>query len=196
MNLRMNHGAKIALVAACLLGCGPKLQKSASQLSSIIDQNTMVVIDANTKLDDQIKRNLGAIGKMTGGCTAFHLGHGIVASAGHCIELAKQAWQQSTCYSIDIIWGQTLENQSPDHSRCMRILDYRYDEQVDYALFQVDPVPSASIEIEPVPRDLRTSAQAIVVGYPKNQTLNWSGICEANWSGRSDSQFFHHRCDT
>ncbi len=184
--------------AAIVTACGGNMSSGESNVSSIIDQNTMVVIDHSTPLNERAKKDLPAIGKMTGGCTAFHLGHGIVATAGHCFEKPKKSLAETSCHSTDIIWGQTLDTQTAERSRCLQILDYRFDDQADYALLQVDPAPSAAVEIKGDPREFSLSAQAMVIGYPKDKTLSWSGPCQASWASQSQtgSQFFQHRCDT
>ena len=183
-------GVSVTLAAAC----GANLPDQSSKLNSIIDQNTMVVIDEGTIVSDKLKSELPAVGKMTGGCTAFHIGHGIVATAGHCLAIDVGDPTASTCHNLSIDWNQNSSAKNSVRSRCMKILKYQFDAKADYAFVQVDPAPAVSIEVE---QDSRNgNEQAVIIGYPKDKALSLSSKCEVVSSREGATVFFQHRCDT
>lgn len=183
---------RILFLTASLGACGPKSKSGQSELDAIIDQNTMSAIDARSPIDESIREKLGALGKMTGGCTAFHLGEGVVASAGHC--LAPE--QEEACHNLLIDWGVTADGSQGERSRCLKTLDRRLDDGGDYALLLVDPVPSAALKTQHKLDQEKTSHEALVIGYPKDQALSWSGLCETSSQDEVAESLFYHRCDT
>ncbi len=188
---------KTTTVVTFTTACGGVPANKTSKSSSIIAQNSMKLIDTNSDLNEKLKADLPGIGKMTGGCTAFHLGHGIVATAGHCLTIHTPSLEDYSCHSLDIAWGQTADTQVNLHSRCMKVLQYQLDDKADYALLLVDPAPAASIEIQADARVQKFAEQAIVIGFPKDKTLSFSDPCGTSWQDtESDNRIFHHRCDT
>ncbi|MDQ3233600.1 MAG: serine protease [Pseudobdellovibrionaceae bacterium] len=179
-----------------ITACQPAAQNSVTH--SIIDQDSMVEVEADTPLPHQgLKKDFPAIGRMTGGCTAFHLGNGLVATAGHCVQDLAANPVEASCHSMDITWGVLADaDNNTERSRCMKVLDYKYDQEADYALLQVDPIPATAVALERDPRGMQFTAQAIVVGYPKGRALSVSANCIATLESDPQSQIFHHRCDT
>ncbi len=186
----------LVLTLALAAACGELPKSIDSSASSIIDINSMVTIDPSTPLSQSLRNELTAIGKMTGGCTAFHLGHGIVATAGHCITIATADPVETSCHNLSIVWEQDRGNQLPAHSRCMKILQYQFDVNGDFAFIQVDPAPAASIGIQSMDRSINVDQKVVVVGYPKGKALSVSGRCEMITASGEASNFFHHSCDT
>jgi V8-like Glu-specific endopeptidase len=183
----------ILLITACKPGVPPQ----ASETLSIIDHDSMIEVDASTQLPHQgLKKDFPAIGRMTGGCTAFHLGYGLVATAGHCLQDLAKNPVETSCHSMDITWGVLAGENGAGRSRCMKVLEYKFDQEADYALLQVDPIPETAVALERDPRAMKFRAEALVVGYPKGRSLSLSGTCEATLASDPDSQIFHHRCDT
>jgi V8-like Glu-specific endopeptidase len=182
-----------------ITACQPAavLHNANSESKSIIDQDSLVEIDANTPLPHRdLKKEFPAIGRMTGGCTAFHLGDGIVATAGHCLEDLAENPREVSCHSMDITWGVLAGESNQGRSRCLKVLEYKYDQEADYALIQVDPIPATAVVLERDPRAMKLTAQAMVLGYPKGRALSLSGTCVAHNGDNPDSQIFRHRCDT
>lgn len=188
---------KTTTVVTFTTACGGVPANKTSRASSIIGQNSMKLIDHNSNLNEKLKANLPGIGKMTGGCTAFHLGHGIVATAGHCLTIQTPSLEDDSCHTVDIAWGETADNQTKQRSRCMKVLEHQLDDNADYALIVVDPAPEASIEIQADVRAQGFAEQALVIGFPKDKTLSFSDPCSTSWSDtEADNRIFHHRCDT
>jgi V8-like Glu-specific endopeptidase len=180
-----------------ITACQPAVESENSSTSSIIDHDSMIEIDANTPLPhDELKKEFPAIGRMTGGCTAFHLGDGVVATAGHCVADLAANPKDVSCHSMDITWGVLAGESQQSRSRCLKVLEYQYDQEADYALIQVDPIPATAVVLERDPRAMNLTATAMVLGYPKGRSLSLSGACDAIMGRNPDSQIFHHRCDT
>lgn len=187
---------RVLLPIAVIYGCQPQA-KSESETSSIINENSMVEIDRDTPLPNEaLKKDFPAIGRMSGGCTAFHLGQGIVATAGHCLETLTPNPLETSCHTLDIVWGVLAGESNAGRSRCMQVLAYKYDQQADYALLQVDPVPATAVALQPDPRATNLVAQTMVVGYPKGKALSLSGNCDTIVASDQSPQIFRHRCDT
>ncbi len=184
---------KIFLIAASLTACGVDSSSNASRQMSIIDQDTLSAVDASSPIGARLQEKLGAIGKMTGGCTAFHLGEGVVATAGHCLA----AEQQDSCQNLVIDWGFTGETRGGERSRCLKTLQHRLDDGADFALLLVDPIPAAALKMQArSDQDVQEKARALVIGFPQNKLLSWSGYCEAKWNLQGESKLFYHGCDT
>jgi V8-like Glu-specific endopeptidase len=181
------------MISACQEAAVP--HNSTTQ--SIIDQDSLIEIDEDTPLPHRnLRQEFPAIGRLTGGCTAFHLGDGIVATAGHCIEDLAANPQEVSCHALDIAWGVLAGELNPERSRCLKVLEYQYDQEADYALLQVDPIPATAVVLEADPRAVKFNAQAMVLGYPKGRSLSLSGTCEARRNSDPEARIFHHRCDT
>jgi hypothetical protein len=177
-----------------LSACQPS---ESSQTHSIIDQDSLIEIGEDTPLPHQnLRQELSAIGRMTGGCTAFHVGAGLVATAGHCLADLAANPRDVSCHSMDITWGDLAGGSLPKRSRCLRILEYKYDQEADYAFIQVDPIPATAVVLKRDPRVMNFHEEAMVVGYPKGRALSLSGTCEAIMNPDPAAQIFHHRCDT
>ncbi len=180
-----------------ITACQPETDSQQSTLQSIIDQDSLIEINANTPLPhSELKKEFPAIGRMTGGCTAFHLGDGLVATAGHCLaDLAANPLEVS-CHSMDITWGVLAGESNQERSRCLKVVEYKYDQEADYALIQVDPIPATAMVLEREPRAMKLTAEALVLGYPKGRALSLSGNCDAIMGSDPESQIFRHHCDT
>lgn len=188
----MRKFARHPLVWVSLLvtpACGKQGPSEVSQQKAIIDQDSLTPVTDPDQLPSGA--SIQAIGRMTGGCTAFHVGEGLVATAGHCLPRPAANMEETPCHAYSIQWAQ-----SRTESRCLRYKAYRYDDEADYALIQVDPAPPAAIEVMGDRREQLAQTQAIVVGFPKDRELSQSGHCNARWSPNTEASKFFHSCDT
>ena len=133
--------------------------------------------------DDQNDPDIkNAIGKLDGQCTAFHLGDGVVATAGHCLDEATQP--ADPCLSHQIVWP------NGERSQCVQVLDYVLSEDRDLAVFEVDPIPEGSLEIA---SQYSGREGTTVIGYPKDEVLHISQDCESQALGEDKIE---HNCHT
>lgn len=150
---------------------------------------------------------LEAVGILSMGCTATHIGNGLVISAGHCFDAAKVKYNRS-CAGVNIHWGVREGKNATSVSQCKKVLVLEYTKSKDYALFIVDKPPRVALPIRlntPVPLGTRVT----IFSHPFTQPLSWSGICDVRKSfaardlnslGTGTLQvplaMIHHQCDT
>src|SRR5262245_30215969 len=104
--------------AFLFVACGTPRELPSSHTAAVIADDTMVEIEPDTPLPNAALRgDFAAIGRMTGGCTAFHIGEGVVATAGHCLDGLGAHPMETSCYGIDITWGLLAEGGNSGRSR-------------------------------------------------------------------------------
>lgn len=179
------------------ISCGPGGSKIP------LGSHTQVIIGTN----DQAAVRQGtvtwplrfAIGKMDNQCTAFHLGDGLVATAGHCLaKLATQSPHRS-CPERSITWGLTEPGAATTtlpQSRCLEVVATKHDQDHDYAFMIVDPPPPQKLNFNPQQAWApQATAEFYVVGYPANHSLKESGPCHLSVSEHRGEDITHD-CDT
>lgn len=181
-----------------LTGCG-RIAASESHTNVIIGDSDMASVSENDpRLPKALLEQLDAIGLTNNKCTAFHLGGGIVATAGHCLPKPVGDVTTTPCQNFAITWGVTHNRTSlPQVSRCLRFLDYALDNDRDFALLKVDPAPAAIIRMQEV-ETFGEGARLLVLGHPEGKPMHLSTGCNlapASFSGRGDGEF-SHQCDT
>lgn len=173
-------------------GCGNDASSISSKLDVIIGTDEQVVVLENEAGEVGTYHNLfDAIGRMSGDCTAFHIGNGVVVTAAHCVQ-ATSTTQPQPCQTLSIAWGYRYQHNAYLQSRCLEILDYKLEDAMDFALLRVDPVPPVALPMahtEPA-----EGANLTVFGHPHGEPLHWSGMCTAHWNEALG--FLEHQCDT
>ncbi len=163
----------------------------------IIGENDLVPVNGD---GENIPRKYGAmlnaIGHMSMGCTATHLGNGFVLSAGHCFDAPAQKEEMVDCSSTKVTWGSRRGTKPHLVSRCRMILVQETSNDRDYALFVVDNAPAEKVAL--ASGNARWGTPITMFGHPSGRPLEWSGECELldpSYGGWS-SQAFSHQCDT
>lgn len=202
--MKLRHWLNLSLpLLFKLVGCGsaPKGGETSSPKVIIGEKRMVSVNSTGDNIPARYDRSqlLNAIGLMTGNCTAFHLGNGVVATAGHCVQgaTAQQTPQDgSPCQNLSIEWGKIEGAQSAGVSRCVQVLDRKLDDKQDYALIQVDPAPAASISI--AQSQSFTTSPLTIFGYPKGNPLAWSETCKLTAPEKEEQvgSRILHQCDT
>lgn len=123
------------------------------------------------------------IGILDGLCTAFHLGNGVVATAGHCMN--PQLVPGQPCMGQQILWEDGTKSQ------CVQILDYSNSEVSDFAMIEVDPFPASAFHISQ--RSPVAGEDIIVLGYPQGNGLHISDHCQFEPENQTS---FRHNCNT
>lgn len=172
----------ILLTTFAQLGCREQSEEENTDLKIIIGANDLRYYVA----DDRISN---AIGRVALGCTATHIGNGIVLTAGHCVKSSN-----CTSSAYNIRWGYTQNNRSGKLvSKCSQVLAHENNSLRDYAILRYSPAPSASL---PINRSNRPKAgqRLTIFSHPNGIPLAWSGYCkhEGNYYG----QRFSYKCDT
>lgn len=180
------HLSFILLQVSSMTGCG---KAPVSEKKVIIgDDDRLPVGDSPD--GDRLGPLIKAIGMTNYKCTAFHLGGGLVATAGHCFPSPKTKAKHQPCIETSISWENTPANPDPMKSRCVEILAHEHTETEDFALLKVDPYPEEAFEINFSPD---YEGDHWVAGHPEGRDLHISSSCELIPKG---SHQISHFCDT
>lgn len=175
----MKHGIHIA----------PLLLFFAYACADDYNSNQKVIIGENNltfvSIDDPLAYSVGRLNK---GCTAWHIGNGIVITAGHCIELNEC----TEAYSIT--WGLTEDRQEGfEYSECKRVINTTRQVEKDFAILEVNPIPKAQLNVSRQ-ADIGFDQTLRVLSYPAGRALSDSGPCQAFDIG--SETLLRHDCDT
>ena len=164
----------------------------------VIDKNDLMVVNASgSNLPQRYRHLIDAFGKISMGCTATHLGGGLAITAGHCFEATPERTSSHSCQSISVNWGYRAGKAAALESHCTKILAMQTNEDLDYAIFKVFPIPTAKVDVSLEKREI-VGSKITIFGHPMSRPLEWSQYCviepasKGEW-GRSQ---FSHQCDT
>ena len=163
----------------------------------VIGNNDLVPVDGNgTNVPPHFRELLDAFGRISVSCTATHIGHGIVVTAGHCFRATSLREGNLSCDHIKVEWGVRKGVAPYLVSTCQVILAQETSDRSDYAIFKVDEAPRVSARISSTPASIGRAVT--IFGHPFERPLEWSGICELldPVQGGFDQADFTHQCDT
>lgn len=125
------------------------------------------------------KKLVNAVGLLSSGCAATHIGRGLVVTAGHCVvpDSFGATLPERTCGAVRVYWGYHDGRDAYLQSRCKKVLRSVTDEWRDYALLLVEPAPRAQAQIEWGP--LPDGAQIGLLEHRKGRPLALSGLYTA-----------------
>lgn len=171
-----------------VVGCGAADQSHtpASQEKVIIGDNDFVKINPTTESLSGITE---AIGAMVRGCTATHIGNGIVITAGHCLPT-----YDCSATDYDVVWGYTDSQRGIGRSQCVEVIAKELSNARDYAILRYDPVPPAQLDVELSGKPQKGSLMTIF-SHPRLRTLENSGWCQVG-GNIATSEKFTYTCDT
>jgi V8-like Glu-specific endopeptidase len=163
----------------------------------IIGENDLrPVLENGANVPEKFRPFVNAFGKMSMGCTATHIGGGIVLSAGHCFRAPKS---RSTleCPDVTVDWGFRKDAPAYLTSRCIQVLSARANYEEDYAIFKVEPAPDAHIGID-VEHRPTVNTPMTQFSHPRARPLEWSQVCTLQTSAQGGwgSHQFSHACDS
>ena len=170
-----------------LVSCGQP-QNEASSVDVIFNGSLTDFNDIPGSDSERLVKSIGMMGAEAGLCTATHIGDGFVLTAGHCVRTDR-------CEpDYQVTWGRTARRPSGIlKSRCTEIVERRWDDEVDYAIYKVFPAPDFSLDVK---RDQRPSmgANIFILSHPRGTTLKFSGLCTIDDYGFGLR--FTYQCDT
>jgi V8-like Glu-specific endopeptidase len=190
----------IATVAfsACgqhLASSGLLTLKSGTHEKIIGDRDLVAVDSDGSNVPAALRGLLDGIGQLSTGCTAAHIGNGLVLTAGHCISVSPRR-SSNSCHLLGVVWGNRGVHPNLKVSKCKTVLHRTYTGTGDYALLEVsDPPPVAlnlDFEVSEKPRRLT------MLSFPRMRPMEWSGFCalrEVPEKSIRDKKFFH-TCDS
>jgi hypothetical protein len=170
----------------------------SNSVEKIIGTNDLVVVTKNgVSLPETLKPLVNAFGKIEMGCTATHIGNGLVLTAGHCFDAGESVQKDKTCdYTVD--WGYRADSKPFLTSKCVKILAMVWNDNQDWAIFQVDKAPNAKVEIERSSTKPQVGSTITIFGHPQGRPLEWSQFCTVQpaSNGNFGEFIFSHQCDT
>lgn len=174
-----------------------------THIEKIIGENDLVsVLNDGANIPAKYRPLIDAFGRMSMGCTATHIGNGLVLSAGHCFDAPATRKDNVSCSGTKVEWGVRKDKAAYLTSNCVKILAYETNDNRDYAIYTVDKIPEASVEVELNSR-VADNATITIFGHPQLRPLEWSKVCvvRPNKGNPDQSQdwgehHFSHQCDT
>tara|TARA_B110001454_G_C12723272_1_gene436181 strand:- start:17077 stop:17823 length:747 start_codon:yes stop_codon:yes gene_type:complete len=191
-----------AVILAFLLSLTSMAQVSRNVFTNnsrtVVGQDNTRLVDANMLSIPFKYRDIAeSVGLMSMGCTATHIGNGLVISAGHCFEEGKIARYRSICGGIQVFWNVREGRQPSGVSNCRQLLVLELNNQKDYALFRVDNPPRSAVKIRLSGRPA-LGTRVTIFSHPFKNPLTWSGTCEIRRALNFGLPLhaIHHTCDT
>lgn len=164
-----------------------------SQQGVVIGDRDLVPVEENgSNIPARYGPLLDAIGLLEpSGCTAVHIGQGVVLTAGHCVALGV-----GDCSDLQVRWALRGQREGIV-SACTGVLAAQHDPEGDYAVLQVEPVPGVAIPVEACSEPAPGTA-ITMFSHPARRPLEWSDTCmvEAGATAGRGAFEFVHACDT
>ncbi|MFO0676480.1 MAG: trypsin-like peptidase domain-containing protein [Polyangiaceae bacterium] len=167
------------------------------ETEKIIGTNDLTVVrNDGANLPAKYRDLVDAFGLISMGCTATHIGNGIVLTAGHCFNAPSTRRNNVAC-SESIQWGLRVDKAAYMTSRCQTILAYETNDDRDYAILRVSPAPTPKIDVDLSGRPA-TNTTLTIFGHPQARPLEWSQTCplKPGSTGNWGADQFSHQCDT
>ena len=170
----------------------------AATIDKVIGQDELILVAAHAQnIPLRYRALVDAFGKISMNCTATHIGHGYVLTAGHCFLATPTAQKDLDCKDINIEWGVREEIEPYLKSQCEKIIIQQTDYLNDYAVMKVSPIPPVAIMPE-MKRRATIGDTLTVFSHPNKLPLYWSQFCgvERQFHGDLPKNTIQHKCDT
>lgn len=180
-------------------GRAPGLQSAADQEKIIGVSDLLPVTQGGENLPDELRPLIGAIGQLNIGCTATHIGHGLILTAGHCVTASPRSSSVS-CRLLAVVWGNIGPNPEKPLkvSKCREVVARSSSAGEDFALLRVENPPEAAIAMDTRGLSGEQHLNVTMLSFPRMRPMEWSGLCALRpYKGEfpSSSKFFHS-CDS
>ena len=172
--------------------------ENPSEIEKIIGENDLTPLNADgSNVPEKYRSQIDAYGKISMGCTATHIGNGLVISAGHCFDAPSKRANNMPCADITVEWGVRAGREAYLKSKCVKVLAAELNDDRDYAILLVSPAPTATIDVDYSKR-VGQSTKITIFGHPQMRPLEWSKVCtvEPSSNGPWGKDQFAHQCDT
>ncbi len=190
--------ALLGFAAGCSNGDVEEEIVQSTEQAKVIGTNDFVVVkEDGANIPAKYRPLLDAVGHMSMGCTATHIGNGIVLSAGHCFHATSVRKDNFACPNVSVRWGLRADSPSYLTSTCTTVLAARQSRDTDYSIFKVSPVPPVAIAVDYAARPAIDTTLTIF-SHPRSRPLEWSQTCllKPASSGGWGADQFSHQCDT
>jgi V8-like Glu-specific endopeptidase len=172
---------------------------SKSSIQKIIGSDDLIAVDeTGSNIPEKYRGLIDAFGLISMGCSATHIGNGIVLTAGHCFWASDDVQKDQPCDDTTVAWGVRDGKDAYLTSTCESILFAQRDSiGNDFAIFKVSPVPPVAIGVE-LEREAAVGDQITIFSHPEELPLRWSQLCSVETP--TDSALpplaMQHKCDT
>lgn len=168
--------------------------------NKIIGENDLVAVDASaSNIPTHLAPIVDGFGIMNMGCTATHIGNGIVLTAGHCFWAPRELTTEITCDEVTIDWGVREGKEAYLQSKCEMVLFAQTNKLIgsDFAILKVSPAPTVSVPIE-LDRKAAVGDVITIFSHPEELPLQWSKNCavEESIDVIFAKEALQHICDT
>lgn len=170
---------------------------TSGSTEKIIGKNDLIpVLRDGANIPEKYALLINAFGKISMGCTATHIGNGLVLTAGHCFEATARRSAKS-CDGVSVSWGYRKDKAPFLISQCVAVLAAELNDNRDYAIFKVDKAPTEKVEFDFQTRP-KVGTSLTIFGHPQARPLEWSQTCVLETSARGGwgTDQFSHQCDT
>lgn len=189
-------------VAILAIGCaaptdGEDEVEVARQMKIIGANDLVVVKDSGANIPEKYRALIDGFGILSMGCTATHIGDGMVLSAGHCFNAPSTRRDNVACPNIKVKWGFRADSAAYMESQCEVIRTMETNRNRDYAILKVNPAPPVALEVDFGARP-DTDTSLTIFGHPRRRALEWSQVCllQPGSVGGWGLDQFSHQCDT
>jgi V8-like Glu-specific endopeptidase len=169
-----------------------------SSVEKIIGEDDLVAVSATgNNIPLRFRSLIDAFGHMSMGCSATHIGNGYVLTAGHCFYAGEEMMIDADCSDTTIEWG-LRENKAPYLvSKCETIIAAQRNDQSDFAIIKVSPVPPVAIAPD-IKRKAILGDSVTIFSHPEELPLRWSRICGVERVEHPEipGDYIQHKCDT
>jgi V8-like Glu-specific endopeptidase len=194
----------LSAVALATTACGAADDASETsptgsiESGKIIGTNDLVsVLQDGANIPAKYRPLVDAFGKISMGCTATHIGQGLVVTAGHCFNAPSTRVNDRPCTGKTVQWGLRKDKPAYLTSNCVSILAMEQNSTRDYSIFRVDPIPRASVKMR---YDARPPVDTplTIFSHPSSRPLEWSKTCvlKPGDTGHWGADMISHQCDT
>lgn len=194
--------AAASLVALGAVGCSADTTAEepvqTTDQAKVIGTNDLIpVTNDGANVPEKYRGLPNTFGIISMGCTATHIGNGVVLTAGHCFNAPSTRKNNFACPNITVRWGVRTDSPAYLTSKCTNVYAAQQSHDIDYAIFQVDVAPPVSVAVDLSARPA-FDTNITIFSHPHLRPLEWSQICQVKpaTNGGWGAQQFAHQCDT
>jgi V8-like Glu-specific endopeptidase len=191
-----------SLLAVAAVGCsagdtGEEPVQTTDQAKVIGTNDLIPVTNDGANVPEKYRGLPNAFGIISMGCTATHIGNGVVLTAGHCFSAGPTRKNNFACTGTTVRWGVRTDSPAYLTSKCTTVYAAQQSHDIDYSIFQVDVAPPVSVDVDLSARPAYDS-NITIFSHPHLRPLEWSQVCQVKPStnGGWGANQFSHQCDT
>lgn len=190
------------VLALSAVGCSQAVETEEPteviESAKIIGTNDLVPVkEDGANIPAKYRPLVNAFGRISMGCTATHIGNGVVLTAGHCFGAGPTRKNNFSCAGKTVAWGFRVDASPYLTTNCTIVYAAQQSRDIDYAIFQVDVAPPVKVDFDASARPALDSTITIF-SHPRSRPLEWSQTCQVKTgaTGGWGTSMLSHQCDT